>query len=419
LNPLKIIKVFYIIYTFYVFLVINSTDITVYMILPAILIMWINYFIFSAGYRITSQRKDQSDDSTYSSSSLSGWLLNLSKSSLLFFGLLSLLFSIYAVNFYTGQMPISIFTNFVNGVSLYYEYQFHFKEQQLHAFSLTKIPFIFMLFYIKFFLFYSYISFFIVKKHTTKIEKLYLFLITISFIYVGIGRGTNYEFFELVMLIIFIVLTRQVSRFPIKSFSVITILVGIMIIIFYNTVQARGVNFDFYISQDINYDQDGFLPYISPQITLITVILFGYFGFGFFYVSKYVSEMWFTSIGDFFAGLFPMGYKILDQNNIPTTMQNIIDIGVRWHPDVALLINNWGYIGLLVYCFLIGVITKQISNNKRKSTVLYLTSFMVLMQMISLPVGNFVFTSSASKLIVLSLVMYWIWKLLIKVRIKF
>jgi hypothetical protein len=418
MNPLKIIKVFYIIYTFYIFLVINSTDITVYTMLPTILILWINYFIFSAGYRVSSQGKDQGDVSASSSSSLSGWLLNLNKISLLFFGLLSLLFSIFAVNYYTGQTPMNIFTNFANGVSLYYEYQSHFKEQQLHAFSLTKIPFIFMLFYIKFFLFYSYISFFIVKKHTTKIEKLYLFLITISFIYVGIGRGTNYEFFELVMLIIFIVLTRQVSRFPIKSFSVISILIGIMIIVFYNTVKARGVIFDYYISQDINYDPDGFLPYISPQITLITVILFGYFGFGFFYVSKYVSEIWFSSIGNFFAGLFPMGYQIVGQDNVPTTMQNIIDIGVMWHPDVALLINDLGYIGLLIYCFLIGFITKHISNNKRKNPILYLTSFMVLMQMISLPVGNFVFTSSASKLIVISLVMYWIWKLIIKVKIK-
>jgi hypothetical protein len=397
---------------------INATSLTFFMIFPAIALMWINYFVFSAGYSMNKGNKI----SVLTSKCSNSWLLNRKKISLMTIAVFSILFSIAAVKYYTGQTPLSTFENLVNNNSLYSQYQYYFREQQRYIFSLTKIPFIFMLFYIKFIVFYSYISFLIVKEKITKFDKFYLILITLAHIYFGLARGTNYEFFELMILIIFVILSKSIKlkkfQLPLTALFKIFLLGSLMIFIFYIGVSARGVNFNYYISQDIQYDPNGVLPLLSPFLSFVTIIIFGYFGFGFFYMSTYVSELWFSSIGNFIAGFLPLGYYAFRANNLPGIMRNLVDMGARWHPDVALIINNIGYLGLLMLCFLIGIFAKHLYNTKSKGPIIYFTSFIILLQMISLPVGNFISTSSASKLIVVLLFIVWVWKLFIKVRIK-
>ena len=414
----KIIKVFYAVYTIYMVLVINTTSLTLFMIFPAIALMWINFFVFNLGY-IMNKRKNIPVLTSRCSNS---WLLNRKKISLTIIAIFSILFSIAAVKYYTGQTPLSTFENLVNNNSLYSQYQYFFREQQRYIFSLKKIPFVFMLFYIKLVVFYSYISFLIVKEKTTKFDKFYLILVTLPHIYFGLARGTNYEFFELLILIIFVILSKSIKlkkfQLPLTALFKIFLLGSLMIFVFYTGISARGVNFNYYISRDVQYDPNGLLPLLSPFLSFITIIIFGYFGFGFFYISTYVSKLWFSSIDNFVAGFLPLGYYAFRVKNIPNIMRNLVDMGARWHPDVALIINYIGYLGLLMSCFLIGVFAKHLYNTKSKGPIIYFTSFIILLQMISLPVGNFISTSSASKLIVLFLFIVWGWKLFIKEVIK-
>jgi len=418
MNIKKVINIFYIIYTIYIIMVINTTSLTFFMIFPAIAVMWINFFVFSLGYSINRGNNIPVLTSGYSNS----WLLNRNKISLLIIALFSILFSIAAVKYYTGQTPLSTFENLANNYSLYSQYQYYFREQQRYIFSLKKIPFVFMLFYIKLIVFYSYVSFLIVKEKTTKFDKFYLILVTLAHVYFGLARGTNYEFFELLILIIFVILSKSIklkkSKLPLAALFKIFLLGSLMIFIFYIGISARGVNFNNYISQDVQYDPNGVLPLLSPFLSFITIIIFGYFGFGFFYISTYVSELWFSSIGNFIAGFLPLGYYAFRVKNIPNIMRNLVDMGARWHPDVALIINYIGYLGLLMSCFLIGIFAKHLYNTKSKGPIIYFTSFIILLQMISLPVGNFISTSSASKLIVALLLIVWVWKLFIKEIIK-
>lgn len=402
----KNVKIFYIIYTVYVLMVIGITDITFFYILPAILLMWANYYFFNAGYRVNIKNQ------ILYTSNIDNWLISCSKRTLLFLAGLSIIFSILAVKFYTGQTPASLLHNLLNNVSVYYNYQSYFKEEQRYVFSLTKIPYIFMLFYLKFFLFYSYISFLIIKNDTTLFEKMYLLAITLSFVYVGIARGTNYEFFELVMIIIFVIFSRyKISKFqlPIKGLSKIFLLIGIMIFVFYSVVNARGFEFNYYISEDVRYDPNGVLSLISPFIAFVVYMVYCYFGFGFFFMATYINNLWLSSFGDFISGLVPLGYQASVGNSIPQIMSNLVDIGVKWCPDSIIIINNLGYFGLAVLCFLMGLFAQHIYHVKRQNSIVYLTHFIILLQMISLPVGNFVSTSSASKLILATLIIYWSW----------
>lgn len=419
MNIKKIIRVFYIAYTVYIIIAISSTDMVFFEILPAIIIMWINYFAFCLGYSLNKRNYTELPIDKQKNNSL---LLMRKKSFLLTIAVISIIFSILAVKYYTGQSPMSVFQNLTTDKSLYYEYQKYFQNQQRGVFSLNKIPFILMLFYVKFMLIYSFVTFFILKDKTTRFEKLYLMLITISFIYIGIARGTSFEFFELYILVTFIVFSRykKKNRLPIKQLFKIISLSGIMIYIFYSGIIARGIVLNNQISRDIHYDPNAIMSILPPFFSFVTLVIFGYFGFGFFYVSKYVSDVWFSSLEFIIAGFLPLGIRAVGMRNVTDYMREMIDMGAMWHPDVALLINNFGFLGLFFICFFIGALSQYIYKETYNggNVLIFVSGYVVLLQMLSLPIGNFISTSSANQLIVLLLGTIWFWKLMRISRIK-
>ena len=394
-------------------MVINATNLKFFAILPAILFMWINYLFFCTGYSIIL-----SQDNSFLSINLKSRWYNKHQNFFLFaLSGISIIFSILAVNFYTGQTPYSTFLNLRNSVSIYYEYQKFFKEQQIYVFSFKKLPYIFMLFFIKIVTFYSYILFFIFKKKMNKCEKLYLIIITFSFLYVGIARGTSFEIFEILMLCIFILLIKRKIggfRYSRKWKIIILLLNSLMLYILHLGIRARGVTDYYNISLDVFYDPNSILPFFSNFLTTIVLMLFGYFGFGFFYISIYITDIWFSSFEKFFAGLLPLNHIILNVKPLHETMHDLIDMGARWQPDSALFIDYLGYIGLLTFCFLMGVISRFCLRIQITSPMVYLTIFIILLQMISLPVGNFIIVSSASLLIIFSLTIYWFFNIFLK-----
>lgn len=418
MNVTKIIKLFYLGYTVYMILVINTTSVTFLEILPSIIFMWINYFFYIAGFYVKTNIK-KSSNNIASNQIKQSWLLNSSKFGLGIILLFTILSSIISVKYYTGQTPIGVIRSLTSNESLYYQYQFYFKEQGLAILSIMKIPYILMLFFVKFIFYYSFVSFLIIKDKISYFEKMYILFIGLSFAYIGIARGTNFEFFEIVMMIIFVILNRSknIKKVQVKQVFWIGLIITSMIFVFYTVISARGVQFDNYISRDVYYDSEALIPQILPSLSFVVVILYGYFGFGFFYISKYISEVWFDSPSNIIAGIIPNGFMLLENSTIQEIMHDIVDMGVRWDPDMIGIINLIGYIGLLSLVFCLGAFSRLIINRNGKTGAVLLTNYIILIQMVSLPVGNFVFLSSASKLIVVCLSLYWFNKYI--TRIKF
>ncbi|MCI2253104.1 hypothetical protein L2D08_01855 [Domibacillus sp. PGB-M46] len=415
MNFKKIVAGFYAAYTLYVFLLIGTTTMDFLNTSLALIFMWVNYAFFLLGYNLKKR-----SNLSYAKSKREIWMLKTNKLVLLTIAGTSLIFSVAVVNYYTGQTPTSVIENLTNNVSLYYEYQNYFQEQQRNVFTITKIPFILMIFIVKIILLYSYIVFFIKKEKTSLFEKIYLLLITCSFIYIGVGRGTSFEFFELLILIIFILFStkkKSGNLMNVKSLVIGLLLSSLAVYIFISGINARGVEFDpSIIRADVNYDPQGWLPTISSSLAVIVFRLYAYFGFGFFYISIYLTETWFASINNFFMGLFPWGYELILGNSVQDIMGRLVDVGVKWHPDFSVLINDLGYVGMLMICLFIGLFCGYSARFDEKTPIVELTNYVILLQMISLPVGNFLFTSSANQLIVFSLLIYWIWKIFINRR---
>jgi hypothetical protein len=420
MNILKIIGRFYFLYTLFAILSISVTSLSFIEIFPGIIIMWLCFFILVAGYKSNSGN----DYFNIVDTNKSNWLIRQNKKNLFLIATFSILISIMVVRFYTGQTPISTIQFLINGESLYFEYQKHFKINEIGNFSIEKIPYVAMLVFLKFILIYSYVSFGLISKKLSKYDKFYLILITISSLYVGLARGTSFEFFELLILIILIALLKK-GKFVFlitKKTIFLVITTIIMMYIFYAGITARGMEFSYRISNDINYNTSGIVPQLSSLLSSVIVLLFDYFGFGFFYLSKFVSDIWFSSLGSVFAGFFPQGIYLYSSLTISNHMKNLIDMGARWHPDSAFIINSWGFFGLLIFSFIIGYFVKYLNrelNHRIKSTLVYLTYYFILLQMIALPVGNFLRVSSANRFLFIILLFFWIWRFFRLPKIKF
>lgn len=405
----KTIMFVYIALTAYILLVLSCTTLKFLQIIPAIIIMWINYFCFKAGYK--TGEKNISNNKRENIKISNGWILKQNNLTLGIVAIISIIFSIKAAYFYTGQLPINVISNIFSGVSNYYIYQSYYLETEIQKISLERYLHSLMLIYCAFVLFYSYIALMFFQEKLRLFQKFYLLIITISFLYFGLARGTSFEFFEIMILGIFITLYRMHNnsiKIILKKFLIIIIFIGIASYIFYVGIETRGISFTTQsISSDVFYDYDGIVPMISSTISFVIIVFFGYFAFGFQYISTYVTELWFTSVTHFFAGILPLGYLTLSGNDIQNFMYNLIDMGAKWHPDAILVINYFGYVGLLIICICLGYVSSKIEYYEKENIVGILTLFLIFLQMIAFPIGNFLLVSSTGKFLAVFLLIYW------------
>lgn len=304
----------------------------------------------------------------------------------------------------------------MTNISLYSEYQEHFKVNNIGAFSIAKLPFIIMMAAVKFSTFFCYLELRLSKSKTSLFQWICMILIILSYAYIGIGRGTNFEMFELVVLFISVMFLKT-DRRNIFRYILLFGFIIIAISIFSNVISLRGSNFSFVLTRDIIYIPDDFFSKYFPIVIFGALNIFSYFGFGFFYVSTFIEKVWLSSFSNIFSNIFPFMNIFFGKGNIDQEMSQMIDIGARWHPDSVLFIYKYGLLMLLFVCFLFGVLTKVIQNEKKKTTFDYLTIFFMILQMLSFPIGNFIVASSSSEIATFILALYWINKLFLKKKI--
>ncbi|NIK11793.1 hypothetical protein [Alkalibacillus almallahensis] len=409
MNTLKIVKFLYILFSIYILLAIFSTTLSLFYIIPSIIMLWLNYIFFNLGIRSFNLKQTNFNRKAQNTQPL---LFRLSKMKLMFVIIIVNVFSILATNYYTGQTPISLMQLFLDGGSQYNQYQEYFRTNNLSQFNLSKIPYVLMLFIIKFVLIYSYITVFTHNKKISKFNLFFIIMISIPHIYFGQARGTNFELFEIVILIIFIIFVRQkiyaTKKLNLSNYLKITFVILIMIFIFNFMLGLRGVEFNQHITNDIQYNSNEILPKISQELSIFILSIFNYLGFGFFYTSTYIQEIWFSSSTNLISGFFP---GMLNSNlNLTQSVRSLIDVGVKWTPDSMKLIENYGYIGLLLFCFLLGFLSKYTYQSMHSRSVVYIINFLIVLQMFSLPIGKLILTTSATKLIVLVVILILLWE---------
>ena len=391
----KVVLCIYLLLTLYSFVLCMDTAWPFFSMILAVSFMWLVYFFFYLGTlkhkNYGLKRKAYNSNQAFEIESC--FFYKQKKISILLILLLMSAFSILSIRFYTGSSILEIFRNIVSGVSNYNNYQEYVRKMDLGS-SLIRVPFALMLGCQYLVMVFSGIEFTMLPPGTVNRSRpaLVFFFTTLLVCLFSLARGTTFEFFILLVFFVFLVVLKY-------GMTPRTILIGVLcfitvsIILMTNTAIRGNV-----LSVSLSIDRLEIIsnPFFfrSNVFGLMLSTVFGYLGYGIYYLSCYLEFFFCRSIEELVSFLFPFIHTIFWGSSLPEC--NIIaEKGVKWSPDIARLIDSIGVFGLFLYSFVLGSLSKLKSDTVPKCAL----KFIVLMQCISFPIGGFVGTSSSLKIV--------------------
>ncbi len=408
MNAKRIIRLLYVALSVIALLMTGSTTATIFQVIPGILFMWFMYLLYSLGFNETHRiilKKGPNRELRFP------WIDAILKHKLLLLSL-CFVFSIAITYFYTGRTPFTLLKALLNNESLYSSYQTYFAANDLGTFSIRKVPNILMNYLLNFIVVLMFINNIVFLPKIRRRDVSYLVLISIPYLSYGLARGTNFELFLIVFLTFYCLLLRShyhgfKTSVSFKTKLIIIFLAVIVYFIFESVVIVRYNNFGFAISRDIRYDSTEWISYISPDMALMITRISQYFAFGLFYTTAFFQYVMLGSLGKFITFLFPFASVLLN-SSVSVMVNQHIDQSTNWVPDIVTWFGRYGLILTSIIIFFIGSICAMCS--KKKDIVHIALLYFLILQMFSLPIGNFVVVLSANKLIVLTLILILMWK---------
>jgi len=368
--------------------------------IPGMLFMWVIYVFFYLGVKsITVKNKP------YGSV-----VFAVKKQTFLYIlTFCFVLFYPFYIHFYTGLSVTQSLYNVLHGGGNYHLYQNYFKESGLSKFTILKLPYIVFNGLLKFFYICSVIKILVYSKKPSTKEKFCLTLMTLILLFVGISRGTSFELFEIVVLLTYTFFVRR-NYFLKKLLTVQDLVILIFIALaggLYFALNIAMRNNQSFVEMGNNIDVESLIYKISPTIAVILYSLYGYFLFGIHLSSVILVNVWGRSLIYFFSILIPHGLLLLGLKNVRVACKPFIDMGARWMPDMMLFLDSFGLFFFFGFVFYIGRISSKLSNKSSLNFFRNIVYYYCFYIMFSLPIGNFITTSSANLIsLVLSILFF-------------
>lgn len=328
---------------------------------------------------------------------------------------LSVISSVYATKFYTGNDLSGMLNILIQGGSLYNEYQLYFAENEIASFSMAKLPAILSLLVLKFTVMYSFICYYMLRKSVGLFNWVALVIITLADIFFSVARGTSFEIFELLMLIWFCmaikssVFSERPAAIRLKYFVLIAFALAAAFLYSYNIASRYSFGeIATCATREYCMSKETYLFSLSPAFAHLSFMFSGYFTFGIFYLTQFVN-FWVSNPESFQNLLLPFSDINTPEFSKEFFCTNIIDCGVAWVPDAVNYIILFGVIILFFMVGLVGFVSNVLYRKVRRSfDFLYIVAFYyIFLALIALPVGNFI-TNSSSNLLMLILSICWV-----------
>lgn len=405
---------------YYLFLtllaIIAPLNYSLWQFLPSFVLLWLSYFLFKKGC-IKGMRKSVAPVSIRGKHDLSKFFLVFTLGMIVFIPLY--------VRFYTGGNLANLAVGFYSNVgadSNYQEYQRYFMENNLGQFSIDKLPYIIgygiakLLFY---FFIFSYVG------YTKKISKTNVVLIVILFILysmVGMARGTSFENFELLILLTFSLLVRAkvienrnfFSRSQLIKISIVLVVIGSAFLVSKALRSGKGALEGLSGPSDtLSYDSSSLIMSLFPMVGKISLGFTGYFTFGLYYTSELFWKIWTSSFTGLFDMLFPLFAQYVEgiDGYRAELITRGVDCAACWDPDFSVFSFYFGLPLLFFIIYNLGVISGKSYNKSymNRDVGHCLVLFIIVYEMLSLHVGNFLVVSSSNKimLVVVFAVIYF------------
>lgn len=364
-------------------------------------IMWITIALYYAGYCIRTNTNNKKTEKTLSIIDRSYFVP--------IFVVLSIVSSHYAAQFYTGKTIVDVLSSLKNNVSLYNEYQNYFSSFGLATLSLAKVPAITAMLILKIAMIYIYITVIAAGEKLRLQNIAYVVLVSLAQIYFSLARGTSFELFEMLLLILFCFVVRNYVRKAtlstiVKQLIVITSII-VAVAIYYNWNISARYSFGS-VSECSTYefclDDTTNLYKISQPLSHFLFKASSYFSFGIYYTSVFIDEYVFNDPVHFIKILLPFA-GIYDQKLKSDMMcGELLDCGASWVPDVVSYVIYSGLITFAFFIIIFGALTRNLveSLGETIDIVNIAALYFMCLTMFSLPVGNFIVASSSNILCV-------------------
>ena len=368
--------------------------------------MWISYCLLSLGFRSVDNDKTLVNcDYNLIFNGIQDWgfikcLLNL---------VVCWICTVLSAKFYTGKGPAAVFSSFLGAGNSYNDYQAFFNSSNIASMGIAKIPYVIMLTFLVFQLCASFLSILLSSKQIKIYQYAYLLLLAMAYYYFGSSRGTNFEAYLLFILIAYCLLVRSMKGFykieyrKLLLILLLIFLLGIvMIFVYRKVVENRGVHFNYDICPEIVFIRTRLISKLMPTLLAIATSIFSYLGYGIFAIGVTFSDLIFKSVSVSIFSLLPKGNEILAGSTLNFALRDTIDVNVRWVPDYINFIDLFGLLGFFIITYFVGRFMASYQKKHVPTVVSNVMNFLIFVEMLSLPVGNFLLSSTPNKLLLLT-----------------
>jgi hypothetical protein len=184
---------------------------------------------------------------------------------------------------------------------------------------------------------------------------------------------------------------------------IVLLAVALGFFVFSTTMSKRGFS-GFYITDDIKYDPNSLFSRLFPSLSMMISQLTCYFGFGFRFTSYFLSD-YLSNDTFLFSSLIPGGFKIIGHDPIADIVGQI-SCGTNWRPDIVYFIGQLGFVGVFLALFICGRASSYFY--RQGSSIFKIFNYLIMLQMFSLPIANFIRISSTNILILFLCVMCFV-----------
>ncbi|MBB1020057.1 hypothetical protein G6030_01875 [Dietzia sp. E1] len=380
------ILLFYGVYTLVALAVAYTTTLSLSDVLPAILLMWALSGVFFVGELVAADRSLNRGERT--PQRVSSW----GAGPVIAVALIAAVMTIASVTYYSGATPSVVWSNLTSGNSLYLDYQ-EFNSDFGASGGVVGRVFVVLRVLSQLLTLYFFFTFAVVDRNLNWYRVTALVILGFASLYGSLARGTTFEAFKLVLLVLFVLYARGVgSRRRFRGFAIAGALSLAVFYFFRFNIAARGARQSECLSLDVCRDSAGAFGPVISTVADVAELLYGYFGHGFFYISTMLNRVVPNDLGGIQGWLVPENSFWASGSNALAAVENIIDMGPRWRPDSAIAIATYGFIGLIFIVALLGLIAGLLSRDRGPAGMIGL--FVIVVQVLSLPVGNFVTVST-------------------------
>ena len=408
MRTVKAIRLFYLIYTVYTFFMLAVSDYKLSHALIGLLMIWLTYFFFSLGCKtvhtddldtVLAEIFGQEEESRFPLASIASW----PRWKYVFSAGAAWVCAVLCARFYTGKGFMAVIRNLLGGSSAYNDYQQFIQNNNITQLTLSKIPYVLMLAYLTIIMTWSVTGLVLGEERIRFPRIVYIVCVVGAYAYFGAARGTNFETYIIFIIFAYCMIQKVRSILIPKNFKylLIAFLAGVALIIIYRIrIMNRGIEFINYICPEIHYNPDSILGQVFPTLVNIGVSLFSYLGYGIYCIGVTVKELCLGAPLNNLAMWIPSGGQLLAGESFGAMLVKTVDLEARWIPDFVYLLDGLGIVFYLVLFFILGRFTQKIENSNLPRQLIHVFEVLVFIEMLSIPVGNFLMSSSSNKIMV-------------------